>query len=503
MIHPTMWIRGGEVLVDADAAGAVAADIWVADERIVAVLPPDYPVPPAWRGPQLRSVEAAGCLAIPGLINAHCHSYAAMLHGTVPGAPLDLFVLEAMARRAPRNARAHHVSATLHALELLKHGITAHVDHFRDGAVPALAAVDAAFGAYRDIGIRAVIAPMYEDRVYLDSLPIARAELRAEVRERWEAMRKPAPAAYFELMDALLHWRGHAGRLDLMLGVDGPQRCSEKLLQDTGEYSQRHGIGLHTHLLEAKTQRMVAPAATGGSLAALLERHALLGPAASLAHFVWCGERDMEIVAASGANVVHNPLSNLHLGSGLQPTARLLGMGIHLALGTDSASCAAPSLLEQARLMALLSRVQGDDESRWIRERAAFRAATVGGARVLGQEDELGRLAPGYRADIALIDTRGCDWRPRGDVFAHLVMYESGANVRHVLVNGALVMHDGRVQNVNQADLLAEAEELVRADTAANAQSIALAAHERPAFAALLSQALRQPLPEERFARLR
>ena len=500
MTHPTLCIRGAEVLADASAATTPRRDIWIAGDRIVALTERGAPLPAAWH--EVPAIDATHCLAIPGLVNAHCHSYAALLHGTVPGAPLDLFVLEAMSRRAPRDARGHYVVAQLHALELLKHGITAHLDHVRDGPLPTVAALDATFRAYRDIGIRATVAPMYDDLVYPDSLPIDFAQLPPAVQQRWRAMAKPAPEGYFELMDALASWRGKDGRLDLMLGVDGPQRCTPRLLEMTGAYAEKHAMGLHTHLLEAKSQLQMAPQDTGGSMVALLDRYGLVGPRSSFAHFVWGTERDMALAAERGVTVVHNPHSNLHLGSGLQPTARLLSMGINIALGTDSASCGVPSVLDQARLMSLLSRVHGTGEATWIRERAAFHAATAGGARVLGLQGELGAIAPGYRADIALIDTRGLEWRPRGDVFSHLVMYETGANVRDVIVAGQPVLRDGRAVAVNEEDLLAEAESLLRAEAPANAPFQAQAAAERPAFAALIEAALREPAAAERFVRL-
>ncbi|MEN3365697.1 MAG: hypothetical protein V7606_2971 [Burkholderiales bacterium] len=501
MKHGILKISGADVVTSADATEAIACDIWIEGDRIIALSAPDEPGP-ALTG-KVETIDARGCVIIPGLIDAHSHSYASMLPGTVAGSPLDLFVLDAMARRAPRSQRSVYVSSQLHALALLKRGITAHIDHFRYGALPTVQSVGEAFRAYQDIGIRATIAPMYEDRVYADSLPIRRDELPAEVSSRWAAMNTQPPEAYFELMDELIGWRDLDGRLDLMLGVDGPQRCSHRLLEMTGSYAERHRMGLHTHLLEAKTQLLVAPEETGGSFVTHLDQFGLVNPRSSLVHFVWCTERDMELAAERGVSVVHNPISNLHLGSGLQPTARLLELGVNVALGTDSASCAAASILEQAKMMALLSRVHGEPESRWIRERAAFRAATIGGAKVIGQGDQLGVIQPGKRADIAIIDTRGLDWRPRGDVFSHLVMYENGSNVRDVIVAGEVVLKNGRTTRVDEAALVEEAEEIARAEHKANEPWYELTARERPAFSKLIESALTRPAAAERQAKLR
>jgi cytosine/adenosine deaminase-related metal-dependent hydrolase len=444
-------------------------------------------------------IDARGCILAPGLVNAHSHSYAALLKGTVSGEPLDLFVLEAMARRAPRPARFAYVAAAVHAAELLANGVTAVVDHFRHGALPAVEAVDAAMQAYADAGIRAVIAPMYEDRPYLDSLPIDRARLPAEIASRWRDVRLPPPEEYFELMTALVHrWRGHP-TLGVMVGVDGPQRCTEALLARTGSFVAEHGVGFHTHLLEAKTQAVVGASGSEG-LVARLDRHGLVGPRSSFAHFVWGDQKEIELLAARGASVVHNPLSNLLLGSGLAPIARMLRAGVCVALGTDSGSGARQSILEQARLAALLTRVTDPDADRWLSARETLAMATVNGARVMGLDPDAGVVRAGAPADLMLVDVNGVHHRPRGAPWAQLVMYESGANVRTVIVNGEVVVRDHVHTRLDLPRLLAEAEALVASDTQANAANLARVAAERPAMKALIDVALRAPLGIDRFA---
>lgn len=496
-------IRSAEILPDAEAQATMRGDIWLDGGRIVALTGPGMPGPQGFGAVDTTTViDAAGCLAIPGLVDAHCHSYTSLLRGTVAGAPLDLFVIDAMARRAERGPGAVYLSAQLHALELLKRGVTAYLDHFRHGALPTLSSIEAAFAAYREIGIRTTLAPMYEDRNYLDSMPIDAPRLPAQVLARWRAMSKPAPEAYFDLVDALLPWRGRDdGLCQVMLGVDGPQRCTPRLLELTADYAARHTMGWQTHLLEAKTQAMMAPAPHG--FVAWLDSFGLVNPRTSFAHFVWCEDTDIALVGERGASVVHNPVSNLHLGSGIQPIRRLLDCGVNVALGTDSESGAAACLLEQAKIMALLSRVQGEPAARWIDARDAFRAATLGGARLMGRADDLGRIAPGYCADIVLIDTTGLDWQPRGDIFSHLVMYETGANVRDVIVAGNVVIRNGRATRLDEQALIAEAVAVAAADATANAQWLEIAAAERDAFALLIEGAFSQPLGIERHARLR
>jgi len=473
-------------------------DLWVADGRIAALLPAGSAPPIEGAVETLRFKNG---LVLPGLVNAHTHSYSSLLRGTVAGAPLDLFVMEAMARRATQSLRQVTVAVLLHAVEMLKNGITAVVDHFRHGALPTCEAVSAAFAGYKQAGMRAAIAPMFEDKVYLDSLPIDQTRLPQAVRDRWRAMRKPAPEEYFAVMEEVLRTWHDADRLQVLIGVDGPQRCTPRLLEIAGDFANRYGVGVHTHLLEAKTQALMA-SEFGGSFVAYLDRFGLVGPRSSLAHFVWCSDRDIELAAERGVNVVQNVVSNLVLGSGIQPTVRLLEAGVNVALGCDGSSSGPASILEQAKFSMLLSRISEPDCDRWITAPQAVRMATTNGARVLGQPAGLGVIRVGANADFTIIDLTRQSCRPFGDIWNHLVMYETGAAVDTVVVAGEIVVRNGQCTRINEADLLAEAEEIALTDSAANVEALATTRVERATFKPLILEALRLPAPIDRFAHL-
>jgi cytosine/adenosine deaminase-related metal-dependent hydrolase len=386
------------------------------------------------------------------------------------------------------------VSALVHSLELLKRGVTAHVDHFRHGASPTVAGMNAVFGAYRDIGIRATVAPMYEDRPYVESLPIDMARLPEPIQRRFTSHAIPAPEAHFEMLgEVTAQWRGVEGRLDVMIGVDGPQRCTAHLLELTGEFARKHGMGNHTHMLEAKTQALVADR-VGGSLVAWLDRFGLVTEASSFAHFVWANERDIALVAERGATPVHNPVSNLHLGSGVARVPYLLRQGIDVAIGTDGGAGHALNILEQAKFASLLSRMTEADPGQWVGASTAFRMATEHGAKMIGMRGQLGRIAPGMKADVALISGAGIDWSPRGDIFSHLVMYDTGRATRTVLVAGEVVLQDGVSTRIDEADLLSEARACAEAVMRDNAASVAQFDAERPAWTVPILEAISQPL---------
>jgi cytosine/adenosine deaminase-related metal-dependent hydrolase len=298
-------------------------------------------------------------------------------------------------------------------------------------------------------------------------------------------------------------WRGVDGRLDLLLGVDGPQRCTPRLLEMSGDFAKRHRMGLHTHLLEAKTQHLLAPSEYGGSFVRYLDRFGLINERSSLAHFVWCTDDDIALAAERRVNVVHNPVSNLILGSGILPAAKLVRAGVNVALGTDGQSGSPPSILEQAKFASLLSRVCDTNPAHWLGPRASLRMATEGGAAVLGLAGETGAIAAGMRADLALVDVTGPSWRPRGDVYSHLVQLETGANVRTVLVEGEVVVREGRCVKINEADVLEEAHALASENARANAASLAAVEHDTPHLLNLLLGALERRVEHNRFADLR
>lgn len=496
-------IRNATVITLDDADRVFApGEIWIDGGRIVAVGPAGQAMKPPREPAEI--VDASGRIVIPGLINAHAHSYAALLKGTIDALPLDLYMLQVIAGGSFRTPRQVYISTLLDCIDLLRTGTTAVIDHFSHRPAQTGEAIDAACQAYADAGMRAAVAPMFSDRPYEESIPLRREAMPAAER----AGQTPAPPAdaqaYFDVLaQALRRWQGHAGRLQLLLGVDGPQRCTPALLEQTGDFAARHRLGLHTHLLETKTQALMVPPQSHGSFVAYLDRFGLVNPCSSLVHFVWCTPRDIEIAAERGVNVVHVPISNLHLGSGIQPAIRLLERGIPVALGTDGGNCAAPNMFEVVRTAARLSRVTEPDHERWITARTALRMATAHGARALGMGGELGVIAPAARADLVLLDARRAQYRPSGNLFNHLAFYENGSGVDTVFVEGEKVVANGRLVRIDEDSVLAEAEDIAARLRHDNRAAFEAVERQRPLFQRMVINSQATPHDVERLARLR
>ena len=490
-----LCITGATIVTLADDGPPLKhTDLWVADGRIAALLPAGSPQPVD--GP-VETIAVSNALVLPGFVNAHSHSASALLRGTNPGLPVDLYCLETALRSAPKTTGQIRICVLLQAVEMLKRGITTVVDHFRHGAVPSLEAIAEVFSAYSESGMRVALAPMFDDKPYVDSLPFARSRLPGAAQAQWLRVSSPRADDYFAVMeDAVAHWRSN-DRFSLLLGIEAPPRGTVRQLELAGDFVARHGVGLHTHLLESKTQALLADA-YGGSLVAYLDRFGLIGPKSSLAHFVWCNTRDVELSAERRVNIVHNPVSNLLFGSGLQPTARLIASGINVALGSDGAGGNHISLFEQAKFAMLLSRISEPDYERWIGPAQALQMAARNGGAAIGEPGNIGVIRVGAHADLMIIDMSSQTYCPLGDIFTHLVMYENGTGVDTVMVGGRVVVRHGRCTWIDEAALLAEAREM-----AGSAIPRRLDQDDQRALVyPLILEALQRPLDIDRFAHL-
>ena len=230
-------------------------------------------------------------------------------------------------------------------------------------------------------------------------------------------------------------------------------------------------MALQTHVAESKTQAVLGVRKYGKSLVAHLQELGVLGPRFSAAHGIWLDSDDISRLADEGAGVVHNPMSNLRIGSGVAPVRGFLDAGVRLGIGTDASNTSdGQNMLEAQRLAALLSRVADVDPDRWLSVEEVFRAATEGSAAILGF-DRIGRLEPGYRADIVFLDVGHINYVPLRDPLRQLVLAENGAAIDSVMINGRFVLRQGRLLTLDESRLRRQAEAAIERLDAANAGS--------------------------------
>jgi guanine deaminase len=254
------------------------------------------------------------------------------------------------------------------------------------------------------------------------------------------------------------------------------------------------------HVQETRLQVVTALITEGSTFVEYLDRIGFLAPRTTLIHAVWLTPHEVELVSRSGASVQHNPWSNLRLGSGIAPIRALLDAGVNLSLGTDGCgSTDTCNMLNAVSLAAVLNKLRGDDNERWVGAKDAWRAATVGGAVALGRGADLGAVEVGRIADLVLFRLDRIPFAPLNDPLRQLVYAERGASIDTVLVDGAVVMADGRLTGVDEGALVAE----IAAEHAKLEPLIAEAersvARMRPALERIYRRCLAHPVAPDTF----
>jgi cytosine/adenosine deaminase-related metal-dependent hydrolase len=455
---PTTWVIGALCLTrTAGQWQCQERSIEIADGTITALHSPGL-VPPH----DVEAIDARGLLAVPGLVNGHTHSPDNLVRGSAPGLPLELWSLYSAPGREQCTPREIYVSALLGAIEMLRTGTTTVLDHVRISPDVSLDALNAVAEAYRDAGMRAVIAPVVADRAVAETMPFDGDDL-AGVDIASYGGRKPMPAAaQMAIVEAFANqWHGAEGLISVAIGPSGPQRCSDALLELAGDFSARRGCVFHTHVLETRIQREMGARLYGKGMIAHLDELGLLNRRANLVHSIWLESGDVDRIARSGAAVVHNPVSNARLGSGFCRVPEMLKVGLRVALGTDSACCNdSNNLLEAAKWASLLHDLTTADPDDWVTPDTALSLATEGGADALGLASVTGRIAPGLAADISFFRLASPAFAPLTDPVRQLVLAENGSSVERVMVAGRVVLDRGLCRGIDEHAVWAEAQTL-------------------------------------------
>ncbi len=427
-----------QALVPTDS-GYTPMDVQIVGDRIAAIA--DYLEPVG------TAIDARHQLLLPGFVNAHTHSSELWQRGAIGPYPLELWLAE-LHEFSPPNPEQAYLSALGTAVETLLSGGTCLVDHLVLIPGQELETIAAAARAYREIGIRAYIGPLIQDCDLAAGIPDGGAGRKVASYPR-------STEAILEMMaTAIAKFHAPEDGINIMVAPTGTQLCSEALFVGCLELSDRHQLCRHAHLLETKAQQMLAWEKYGCSAVTYLDKLGYLSDRTSLAHCIWLDDADIELMAASGATVVHNPLSNLRLGSGIAPILRYRQAGINVAYGCDgSASNDAQDLLEAIKIGSLLHNTTDPDYRRWIAPREAVQIAAWGGARGLNAADQFGSLAVGKQADLVLYDLTNLSLLPRTDPIGLLVMGRPTNAVANAWVRGQQVVAAGQPTRVDLAQL--------------------------------------------------
>jgi cytosine/adenosine deaminase-related metal-dependent hydrolase len=417
-------LRGG-IVVTCDAADRVfCGDVLVRGPEIAAV---DTVVT---RG-ATRVFDVGGCAVIPGFVQGHVHLCQTLMRGLADELPL----LEWLRKRiwpleAAHDPRSLAASARLGLAETMLAGTTTLLD----------------------------MGTVHGHEVVMDAC--ARSGIRARSGKAMMDTGEGVPAGLRETTRASLdeserlarEWRGAAsGRVGYAWSPRFVLSCSERLVRGAVERAREEGELVSTHAAEHADERAAVRSAFGEDDVSVLRRWGVTGRRAILAHGVHLSDDEARSLASEGTRVVHCPSANLKLGSGIARVADLDRFGVALALGADGAPC--NNNLDpwtELRHAALLAKVRTDVTA--LTARRALRLATIDGL-----DSVTGSIEPGKRADIAVVRIDGAHVEPGGDVFSRLVYACGARDVRHVLIDGALVVKDGEHQTLDVEKVVAEA----------------------------------------------
>jgi len=362
----------------------------------------------------------------------------------------------------PLSARLYYLRAMLGAMELLKLGVTAVHDDAFFNPLPQTEFIDAIMNAYRDVGIRARVALDQPNLVEYDKFPFL-ADILPEAVKR--AMRAAPLQTGDELMainrDFIARWHGaEDDRLLCSVSCSAPQRVTELYLQDLTELSAQHDLPFNIHILETRLQRVLGQEKFGKSLVRHVHDLGCLDERKFVIHAVWVDEADIALMADSRCSVGHNPVGNLKIGSGVMPFRAMRDAGINIAIGTDEAPVDdSANIWQAAKTLGIVQKITTPDWTRWPTAAEILDCVILGGARSMRQAEQIGRIAPGFEADLILLDLETIAFTPLNDVKRQLVFCENGSSVRLTMVAGKIVMRDGELLTVDEVALKAEIRE--------------------------------------------
>ncbi len=430
---PDLLLAGGDVLLHDGEWRVERVDVMVREGRIATVGKGERP------STRLQVRDCSGCLVMPGLIQAHVHLCQTLFRGLADDLRLeDWLVRRIWPLEAAHTQETVYWSAMLGAAELLLGGTTAILD------METVRHTGAAFQALERIGIRAAVGKCLMD-AHPEGAPLELAESTENALAEAEALAQ------------LWHNRAD-GRLQVCFAPRFVPSCSGPLLRAASELAERFNAQLHTHAAETIVERETVLRTTGLEEIAYLDSVGISGPRAALAHCVWVDAHETARLARQGTTVVHCPSSNLKLASGVAKIPELLAAGCRVAIGADAAPCNNRlDVFAEMRLAALIQKPRLGADA--LPAGRVLELATLGGARALGLEAELGSIAPGKRADLVILDLREPHLHPAiGDPVSLVVYAACASDVRDVFVDGKPVVLGHELLTASMEEIVREAD---------------------------------------------
>jgi len=420
-------IEGGSILVEG--------------ERIAEIVGPEFKP----NGRAQKRISAKGMVAIPGLIDTHVHLAQSLLRGCADDLSLVAWLRERVwPIQGSFTEDDGRVSAELSMLEMVKSGTTS----FVGVDVVSRYGFDGIAETVARAGMRGALAKTIMDTPgYGRKGSIMPAGL---VEEKGACIK--------EAKSMVKKWNKRGSLVTTWLAPRSLGGCSRELYGEVAELAKEQKTRVTMHLAEVKEDVRYSKRNYGLTPFEFVERAGLAGPRSLFAHMVWLTEGDVGRVAKTRANVAHCPSSNLKLASGIPRVPEMLAAGANVGLGCDGAPCNnSYDMIREMKLAAVIQKGRLLDP-RVMPAATVLEMATVGGARAMGMESELGSIVVGKKADLVLIDLKKPHLTPFRDVVSNIVYSAMGSDVDTVMVDGRLLLRHGEALTLDEDRIVGEAQ---------------------------------------------
>jgi 5-methylthioadenosine/S-adenosylhomocysteine deaminase len=425
----SILIRNGTIVTMDAGNSIVRGDLLILDGRIAVIGRQD-----AVKADQV--IDATGCAVLPGFVQTHIHLCQTLFRGAAD----DLSLIDWLKKRIWPMEAAHskesiRASAQLGVAELIKGGTTCAL------TMETVRHTEEVLRVVEETGFRATVGKCMMDKKE-DTPPELQENSRDSINESLALIEK---------------WDGKAGgRIQCCFAPRFAISCTRELLAEVATLAREHGVMIHTHASENKSECEIVEQDSGKRNVAYLDSLGISGAHVVLAHCVHLATEEMEILARTKTNVAHCPSSNLKLGSGLARVAEMLAREIPVSLGADGAACNNRlDMFTEMRTAALLQKLAHGPEI--LPAASVLRMATIDGARALGLENEIGSLERGKRADVIVVDLAKLHSSPPADVVSSLVYSAEAGDVKTAIVDGRVLMRDRELLSLDEAAVLLSA----------------------------------------------
>lgn len=382
-----------------------------------------------------KTIEAEGKVVLPGFVQPHVHLCQTLFRGTADDMELlDWLKLRIWPLEGAHDAESIYTSAQLGLCELIKSGTTSIVDmetvHYTDNAITAI----------YESGMRAITGKVMMD--YGNEVPATLMETKDN--------------SIKESIRIIKNWHGKdKGRIEIAFTPRFVVSCSEELLIEVSKLSRELGVKVHTHASENRGEIAFVEQDRGMRNITYLDKIGLLNENLILAHCIWLNNDEMEAIKRANTKIAHCPSSNSKLSSGLAKIPELIDMGIDIGIAADGAPCNNNlDIFTEMRLSSLLQKLRLGPKAMDCKQ--VLYLATMGGAKVMGKEKEIGSLEEGKKADVIILNLNKIHNTPtfNNNTESQIVFSAKAEDVETTIINGKIVMEDRRLVTLDEERII-------------------------------------------------